>query len=95
MSAPETLSDALSDGWDVYQPSEREREMYRELGPLASGVHVQSGRLEIGARVRSHLDGLIGTVESYDPSWGMWPWGIRWTNGTFELCSATELATDD
>ncbi len=56
MSAPETLSDALADGWsdeDFYSsepciefPSERVREMYRELGPLDDGERMaaENGR---------------------------------------------------
>lgn len=47
----------------------------------------------IGTRVRDELsDKGLGTVEARCADFPLWPIGVRWDDGSFELCSATELA---
>lgn len=54
---------------------------------------VAASRLQIGARVRSELDGKLGTVESFDAEFlPEWPWGVRWDDASYEVCSTSELA---
>ena len=46
----------------------------------------------IATRVREDFGVKRGTVESrLDNEFPLWPVGVRWDDGSFETCSATEL----
>lgn len=51
------------------------------------------GLLRAGTRVRCELTRKVGKIEILDRKrFRLWPWGIRWEDGSFEFCSASELA---
>jgi hypothetical protein len=54
-------------------------------------MEAEADGLVIGTRVRDEREDRLGTVESRCRDFPLWPIGVRWDDGSFEPCGATEL----
>jgi hypothetical protein len=89
---PQADADLLA-AVERFEATEREYRGPSLLTLEREAAHDEKRGLRAGARVRSEVDGKLGVIETLDRGrFPLWPWGVRYDDGSFELCSASELA---